>query len=202
MYNARRPLQIALLALALLCVILYFSAAFQPQYPEAIPPQSTKVSFSKSTTGDDGGVLERLEKTLQKLENTPISSYDQALRKNEQTCENRQVQSNPDQIAGQETFWREVRSEELAEKRQNIINGIRDQFGLPGLQYAQPNLRTSSMYGSGRGLVFTGGNKVCRNSSKGHLTVPDTIGLSARIHYKGWPILSGYYATGTNAIFQ
>lgn len=159
MLGARRPIQVAGTAFGLLLAILYFSAAFQPQYPGPAVSRPLRTSFSKEAT--ESGVLERLESTLQKLESTPIATYEAALRKNEQTCKNREVQSNPDQVAGEQTFWREVSSEILQEKRQNVVNAIREQFGLPSLRYSLPShLVKSPMYGEARGLVFTGGNKV------------------------------------------
>lgn len=162
MLTARRQVQVAFLGLALLLVVLYTSAAFQPQYPQtaAAPVKApTGRTFEKSS--EASGILERLESILQKLENTPILPYDEALKRNEQTCRGRQVQSNPDQVAGERTFWREVTSDKLKEKRQNVIESIRKVFGLPGLKHSNLNgMLQSGMYGRGRGLVFTGGNKV------------------------------------------
>lgn len=180
MASPRRPVQVAFLALALLLVILYLSAAFQPQYPGPAVSRPLRTSFSKDTTGN--GVLDRLERTLQKLEGTPITTYEEALRKNEQTCKDRQVQSNPDQVAGEGSFWCEVSSETLEEKRQNIITAIKEQFGLPGLHYAvAKDLVMSPMYGDGRGLVFTGGNKVSRSANGGIArSYADRMSLRAR----------------------
>lgn len=159
MLNARRQVQVAFAALALLLVVLYTSAAFQAQYREAAHPRSTGTFFAKQDTGK-AGVLHKLELILSKLESTPIVTYEQALKKNERTCKNSEVQSNPDQIKGEQAFWKDLSSQTLREKRQNVIQSIRQAFGLPGLQYSTPkDLLKSGMYGDGRGLVFTGGNK-------------------------------------------
>lgn len=173
MLHARRQVQIAFAGLALLLVVLYTSAAFQAQYPGKAKSRSTSTFFAKDT--GDNGVLQRLEAVLQKLESTAIPSFEAALRKNDETCKDREIQSNPDQVKGERTFWQELSAETLREKRQNIIGAIRKSFGLPGLQYSTPkDLLKSGMYGDGRGLVFTGGNKV-RLTSKLALCALDSF---------------------------
>lgn len=161
MFHARRQVQLAAAGAALLLVILYASAAFQPQYSRrrTATGRAAGGSFGKVTA--EAGLFQILEARLQALEKTPILSYQEALKKNEQTCKNREIQSNPDQITGESEFWEQLTSETLQEKRQDVIDAIRNEFGLPGLQHSNPpNLLKSGMFGNGRGLVFTGGNKV------------------------------------------
>lgn len=159
MFHARRQVQLAAAGAALLLVILYASAAFQPQYSRTATGRAAGSSFGKVT--EEAGLFQVLESRLQDLEKTPILAYQEALKKNEQTCKNREIQSNPDQIKGESEFWEQLTSETLQEKRQDVIDAIRKEFGLPGLQHSNPpNLLKSGMFGDGRGLVFTGGNKV------------------------------------------
>jgi hypothetical protein len=162
MSNVRQLQIVALVAIALVLIITFKSSSFETP----ILPSVNKFAASKdeqpSGKAKSTGLLEHLEEILQKVESAPVLSYDEALAKNERTCKGREVQSNPDQIRGESSFWRNLPGEELERKRQDIIDGIRSHFGLPGLLDAGlDDLTTTSTFGTrDRGLVFTGGNKV------------------------------------------
>lgn len=147
-------------ALLLFTVVTWQSASFR--HPASSRKASPfKPSNAASLTPDS--TLSRISARLRQLETTPIVSYRESLRLNERTCAGRESQSNPDQINGQSNYWRSLSSETLYEKRQNVIDGVRREFGLPGLlSTADMDVLQSPMYGSGtRGIVYTGGNAVC-----------------------------------------
>jgi len=163
MSAARRLQSLALVAIALLLLVTFKSSTFDAA---AVLDKSAAFNKHKQTPtsgqAKSTGLLEHLENILQKVERAPIESYDEALAKNERTCKGRDVQSNPDQIKGESAFWRQLSSDDLARRRQAVADGIRSYFGLPGLLDAGlDDFSVATYFGTdGRGLVFTGGNKV------------------------------------------
>lgn len=150
-----RPLVLLLLvaSLSLLVAVSWQSASFRQQI--ALSTSKTYRAAAHSTLG-------LLSARLRKLEAQPIASYRDSLRVNQGTCAGREIQSNIDQINGQSTFWAGLSSQTLREKRQSVIDGIRKEFGLPGLLDSSMDILKSPMYGNGgRGIVYTGGNAVC-----------------------------------------
>lgn len=164
MWHVRRQIQtIALAGLFLFIVTTLLSSSFQ--YARGTFPsfQQISIDIKQLVTSDSTvGLLQRLESALEALERTPIATYEEALAYNEQTCNGRHAQSNPDQIKGESEFWRELDRETLFQKKTDVIRGLRTFFGLPGLRNVPPEgLLESPMYGvTQRGIVFTGGNKV------------------------------------------
>jgi len=109
--------------------------------------------------------LQKLSDALDRLEKTPIASYEEALRYNEKTCRGRGVQSNRDQINGESEFWKALTAETIREKRESLVQTVREAFNL-NVTLHQAELTAESarlfndLYGRGRGIVFTGGNAV------------------------------------------
>ena len=156
--QSRLVLHTLALSLFLLIVVSWQSASFHDRTPRSIP---AKIPVSHTPSSSDG-TLQLLSARLRKLESQPIASYGESLRLNKRTCEGRQKQSNIDQINGQSSYWESLSSETLHEKRQNVIDGLRKDFGLPGLLESRDmDILRSPMYGDGtRGIVYTGGNAV------------------------------------------
>jgi hypothetical protein len=158
--HRRRLILITLLvSLTLLIVISWQSAAF---HDTAKAPVTESSRASTGVTSGRDGTLHVLSERLRKLESRIIASYGESLRLNERTCAGRDKQSNIDQLNGQSAFWEGLSSEMLHEKRQNVIDAVRTDFGLPGLlESGNMDILKSPMYGDGtRGIVYTGGNAV------------------------------------------
>jgi hypothetical protein len=108
-----------------------------------------------------------LSQTLDRLDNTTVLPYAEALKYNEQTCAGRGIQSNPDQVKGEVAFWRSLTPEIIQEKRHALVEGVRAAFGLPeALRAENAHTMYPNMWGKGRGIVYTGGNAVCLSLSE------------------------------------
>lgn len=166
--------RLTLAVLLLLIVVILESGSFSDtsgpssRLKAALRSSRQHATLIRPKAGRSLSTLELVSNALVRLERTPIATYDDALRANTLVCKGREAQSNRDQINGESSFWRGLTSEYLVEKRSNIIEGVRDAFGLPGLLEQKKEggkeldiLQTSPMFGDGRrGIVYTGGNAV------------------------------------------
>lgn len=99
-----------------------------------------------------------LQSRLRKLLDAPLESYASALAANEAlgACPREQAdrQAIKDQLERHTKWWSTITVGELARKRLDIVRYLEDIAMSGGNLIGSP--------GGGRGIVMTGGNKVCR----------------------------------------
>lgn len=147
-----RPTPICVVACGLLWLFLRAQSSIQPAFNSRAGPQ-TSVALHDP--------LKLLDDALARLENAPILSVDEAIRQNERTCGGKERQSNPDQIKGERTFWDALSAETIRDKRRGLIRNLRAAYKPQQASSNGSTALTDPMFGSGRGIVYTGGNAVC-----------------------------------------
>lgn len=99
-----------------------------------------------------------LDQRLKKLEELPVASFADALSRNSQrdTCSGREIQQNLEQYGRRKEFWKNLTEDLIRRKRHELAEAVRISFGRINAT------NVSEAYGTGRGIVYTAGNNVCK----------------------------------------
>lgn len=122
------------------------------EYASYIPTISRAHSNASLTSSE-----RELQTRLRALLDAPLLDYPTALRRNEarDACPKAPAdrQAIRDQLRMHSKYWATLRAGELARKRMGIVRYLEDIVAAGGDVIGRP--------GGGRGIVMTGGNKVC-----------------------------------------